>query len=50
MVDKTISVILTNHDNQTIIVKVNNSNDNMNISRHVKKRLNSVGKLKTPES
>ena len=35
-----------NYDNQTMIVKINSSKDNMKSSRHVKKRLKSVRKLR----
>ena len=43
---KLIPAILMNCDNQTVIVKVNSSKDNMKSSRHVKRRLKSVKKLK----
>jgi hypothetical protein len=46
IVEKPIPAILMNYDNQTVIVKVNNSKDNMKSSRHVKRRLKSVRKLK----
>ena len=46
MVEKPIPAILMNCDNQTVIGKVNNSKDNMKSSRHVKRRLKSVRKLK----
>jgi hypothetical protein len=46
VVEKPVSTILLNCDNQTVIVKVNNSKDNMKSSRHVKRRLKSVRKLK----
>ena len=45
-VEKPIPAILMNCDNQTVIVKVNSSNDNMKSSRHVKRRLKFVRKLK----
>jgi hypothetical protein len=35
-----------NCDNQTVIIKVNSSNDNMKSSRHVKRKLKSIRKLK----
>ena len=38
--------MLINCDNQTIIVKVRNSQDNMKSNKHVKHRLKSVRKLK----
>jgi hypothetical protein len=49
IVEKPILAILMNYDNQTMIIKVNSSKDNMKSSRHVKKRLKFVRKLKTPE-
>jgi hypothetical protein len=45
-VEKPIPTILMNCDNQTVIVKVNSSKDNMKSSRHVKRRLKSVRKLR----
>ena len=35
-----------NYDNQTVIMKVNNSKDNMKSTRHVKRRLKSVKNLR----
>ena len=46
IVEKPIPAILMNCDNQKVIVKVNSSKDNMKSSRHVKRRLKSVRKLK----
>ena len=46
VVEKPVPTILMNCDNQTVIVKVNSSKDNMKSSRHVKRRLKSVGKLR----
>ena len=46
IVTKLIPAILMNCDNQTVIVKVNSSKDNMKSSRHVKRRLKSVRKLR----
>ena len=46
IVEKPIPVILINCDNQTVIVNVNSSKDNMKSSRHVKRRLKSVRKLR----
>jgi hypothetical protein len=46
IVDKPIPAILMNCDNQTVIVKVNNSKDNMKSSMHVKRRFKSVRKLR----
>jgi hypothetical protein len=45
IVEKPIPAILMNCDNQTVIVKVNSSKDNMKSSRHAKRRLKSVKKL-----
>jgi hypothetical protein len=46
IVEKPIPAILMNCDNQTVIVKVNSSKENMKSSRHVKKRLKPVRKLR----
>jgi hypothetical protein len=46
VVEKPVPVILLNYDNQTVIVKVNNSKDNAKSSRHVKRCLKSVRKLR----
>ena len=46
VVEKPIPAIPMNCDNQTVIVKVNSSKDNMKSSRHVKRRLKSVRKLR----
>jgi len=46
IVEKLLPTILMNCDNQTVIVKVNSSKDNMKSSRHVKRRLKSVRKLR----
>ena len=48
IVEKPIPAILMNCDNQKVIVKVNSSKDNMKSSRHVKKRLKSIRKLRNP--
>jgi hypothetical protein len=45
VVEKPVPTILLNCDNQTVIVKVNNSKNNVKSLRHVKRRLNSVRKL-----
>jgi hypothetical protein len=45
VVEKPVSAILLNYDNQIVIVKVNNSKDNAKSSRHIKRRLKSVRKL-----
>ena len=44
VVGKPISAIFMNYDNQTVIIKVNSSKDNMKSTRHVKRRLKSVRK------
>jgi hypothetical protein len=46
IVKKPISTILMNSDNQIVIVKVNSSKNNMKSSRHGKRRLKSVRKLR----
>ena len=46
IVEKSIPAILMNCDNQTVIVKMNSSKDNMKSSRHVKRRLQSVRKFR----
>jgi len=46
VVEKPVLAILMNCDNQTVIVKVNSAKDNAKSSRHVKRRLNSVRKLR----
>ena len=46
IVEKPIPAIPMNCDNQTVIVKVNSSKDNMKSSRHVKRRLKSIRKLR----
>ena len=46
VVEKPIPAISMNCDNQMVIIKVNSSKDNMKSSRHVKRRLKSVRKLR----
>jgi hypothetical protein len=46
IVENPIPAILMNYDNQTVTVKVNSSKDNMKSSRHAKRRLKSVRKLR----
>jgi hypothetical protein len=46
VVEKTKPAISMNCDNQTVITKVNSSRDNMNSTRHVKRRLKSIRKLR----
>jgi hypothetical protein len=45
-VEKPIPAISMNCDNQTVITKINSSKDNMKSSRHVKRQLESVRKLR----
>jgi hypothetical protein len=47
VVEKLILVILINCDNQTVIMKVKNSQDNMKSTKHVKCILKSVRKLRS---
>ena len=46
VVEKPIPAISMNCDNQTVIIKFNSSKDNMKSTRHVKRRLKSVRKLR----
>jgi hypothetical protein len=46
IVEKPLSAILMNYDNQTVIVKVDSSKDNMKSSRHIKRRLKYVRKMR----
>jgi hypothetical protein len=46
IVEKPLPAILINCDNQTLIVKVDSSKDNMKSSRHIKRRLKSVRKMR----
>jgi hypothetical protein len=46
IIEKLLLVILMNYDNQTVIVKVDSSNDNMNSSRQIKRRLKPVRKMR----
>ena len=49
VVEKPVPAILMNCDNQTVVVKVNSAMDNAKSSRHVKRRLKSVRKLRNSE-
>jgi hypothetical protein len=49
MVEKPIPAILMNCDNQTVITKVNSAKDNAKSTRHVKRRLKYVRKLRNSE-
>jgi hypothetical protein len=46
VVEKPIPVIYINCDNQTVITKVNSSRDNMKSTRHVKRCLKTIRKLR----
>ena len=46
VVEKPIPTISMNRDNQTVVIKVNSSKDNMKSTRHVKRRLKFVKKLR----
>ena len=46
VVEKLVLTILMNCDNQTVILKVNSAKDNAKSSRHVKRRLKSVKKMR----
>jgi hypothetical protein len=46
VVEKPIPAISMNCDNQTVITKVNNSRDNIKSTRHVKRHLKSIKKLR----
>ena len=46
--EKPIPAISMNCDNQTVIIKVNSSKDNMKSTRHVKRRLKSIRTLRNP--
>jgi hypothetical protein len=46
IVEKPLGVILMNFDNQTVIVKVDSSKDNMMSSRHIKRQLKAVKKMR----
>jgi hypothetical protein len=46
IVEKQLPAIMINCDNQTVIAKVDSSKDNMNSSRHIKRRLKLVKKMR----
>jgi len=46
VVEKPVPAISMNCDNQMVITKVNSSKDNMKSTRHVKRRLKTVRKLR----
>jgi hypothetical protein len=46
IVEKPLPAILMNCDNQTVIVKIDSSKDNMKSSRHIKRRLKFIRKIR----
>jgi hypothetical protein len=46
IIKKPIPTISMNYDNQTMIIKVNSSKDNIKSMRHVKRQLKSIRKLR----
>jgi hypothetical protein len=46
VVEKSVPAISMNCDNQIVIIKINSSKDNMKSTRHIKRRLKSVRKLR----
>jgi hypothetical protein len=46
IVEKSLPTIFINCDNQMVIVEVDSSKDNMKLSRHIKRRLKSVRKMR----
>jgi hypothetical protein len=46
IVEKLLLAILMNYDNQTVIIKIDILKDNMKSSRHIKRRLKSVRKMR----
>ena len=46
VVEKPIPTIFMNCDNQTMIIKVNGSKNKMKSTRHVKRRLKSIKKMR----
>jgi hypothetical protein len=46
VVEKPVPAISMNCDNQTVIIKINSSKDNMKSTRHIKRRLKSMRKLR----
>jgi hypothetical protein len=49
IVEKPLPTIHMNYNNQTVIVKVDSSKDNMKSSRHIKRQLKSVRKMRNYE-
>ena len=46
VVEKPMPTISMNCDNQTVIIKINSSKDNMKLTRHIKRRLKSIRKMR----
>jgi hypothetical protein len=46
VVKKPVPAISMNCDNQTMIIKINSSKDNMKSTRHIKRHLKSARKLR----
>jgi hypothetical protein len=46
IIEKHLPTILMNFDNQTMITKVDSLKDNMKSSRHIKRRLKSIRKMR----
>ena len=49
VVEKPVPGILMNCDNQIVITKVSSSKDSMKSSRHIQRKLKSVGKMRNSE-
>jgi hypothetical protein len=49
IVEKPSSAILMDCDNQMVIVKVDSSKDNMKSSKYIRRRLNSIRKMRNSE-
>jgi hypothetical protein len=49
IIEKTLPAILMNCDNQTVVVKVDSSKDNMMSSRDIKRQLKYVRKMRNSE-
>jgi hypothetical protein len=46
IIEKPLLIVLMNCDNQSVIVKVDSSKDNMRSSRHIKRQLKSTRKMR----
>jgi hypothetical protein len=49
VVEKLMPAISMNYDNHIVIIKINSSKDNMKSTRHIKRRLKSIRKLRNVE-